>query len=250
MTTGMDLLVMPKKEEIARIIKKNNDVVDSWCFKEIINECKFKFEKEEGRWYATTWKEVDGPYKTKRDAIEAFLISLRKFVQFEEDIDIGHELNREHYNDPEIHRVFCDYYSKTDVDHNCNYKYKMFKLWIEGQTYGAIAKKFNITREMARQHICKCAWRYDWVKDCLIPEIKSGERNPETYQSDTIANIRFLGIPWKLFNILARNEIWDLHDLSKWTEAEFLSIRNVGPATLNKLKPHMEKYGINFKEEN
>jgi hypothetical protein len=29
MTTGMDLLVMPKEEEIARIIKKNNNVVDS-----------------------------------------------------------------------------------------------------------------------------------------------------------------------------------------------------------------------------
>lgn len=73
---GIEIMLFSKKEEMIEIINEY-DVIDKDCVSDIFNCCGFSFEKEGGKWYVSTWDEINGPYKSKAEATKAFIDALK-----------------------------------------------------------------------------------------------------------------------------------------------------------------------------
>jgi hypothetical protein len=174
-------------------------------------------------------------------------------------------LNREDYKDEEVLKVLYGYYNKHLKETNSKQyphfgrNHDIFRDWLDGATQKDLAPKYGVCRGRIGAIIEQFTWYYRRATT-ILAQIKSGKRDPETYQrvfteeeleemKRPLSDVESLGMSIRATNALKRAGYNNLKDLANISETRFMSIRNLGIKTAKEIKTLMNDFGIEFMPE-
>lgn len=120
----------------------------------------------------------------------------------------------------------------------------MFGDWLAGDSYKDIGKKFNKSSERVREIIDFMCRFY------LIIEEMENKIKLDPTEETSIRNLLIIkdGLQPRQVNILYKNGITNLRQLSKYTEEQFWEFKGNGKIVSEPILRLMDRYHIRFKE--